>query len=137
MSTYSRFFSMYNKATKAGAIAYEGHGELVHDWTKGRTSSLRDLSPLELRRIERRIEELMDPVGASMQRQRRKIIAILAERGATKDGKPDMEHIQAWVLKYGYLHKELNAYTPNELPRLVTQAEAIVGTDLQAVRRNG
>ena len=53
MSTYSRFFSMYNKATKAGALAYDGHGELVHDWTKGRTSSLRDLSPLELRRIER------------------------------------------------------------------------------------
>ncbi|MBK7285950.1 MAG: hypothetical protein IPI95_01930 [Flavobacteriales bacterium] len=30
---------MYNKATKAGALAYDGHGELVHDWTKGRTSS--------------------------------------------------------------------------------------------------
>lgn len=137
MSTYSRFFSMYNKATKAGALAYDGHGELVHDWTKGRTSSLRDLSPLELRRIERRIEELMDPVAASLQRQRRKVIAILAGRGVTKDGKPDMPHIYAWVRKYGYLHQELNAYTREELPRLVTQAEAIAGTDLQAVQRNG
>ncbi|MBK7285951.1 MAG: hypothetical protein IPI95_01935 [Flavobacteriales bacterium] len=79
----------------------------------------------------------MDPVAASLQRQRRKVIAILAGRGATKDGKPDMPHIYAWVRKYGYLHKELNAYTREELPRLVTQAEAIAGTDLQAVRRHG
>ena len=136
MSTYSRFFAAYAKAINSGALVYEHYSDLVHDWTDGRTASLRSLSPVELRRMERRIEDLVNPVAASLQRQRRKIIAILAGRGATKDGRPDMERIHAWVLKYGYLHQPLNAYGPKELPRLVTQAEAIVASDINAVSKH-
>lgn len=135
MSHYAHFFLLYNQARRSGLLPYAEHGELVHDATQGRTSSLRELSPQELRALEQRILELIDPAEASMQRQRRKVIAILAARGCINAaGRPDMAHIHAWVEAYGYLHKPLNDYTSKELPRLVTQAEAIVASDLKAVR---
>lgn len=135
MSNYAHFFSLFNAARKRGLMPYADHHELVSDATQGRTTSLRDLSPQELRALEQRILELVDPAEASLQRQRRKIIAILAGRGCiTPGGKPDMAHIHAWVQRYGYLHKPMNDYTNKELPRLVTQAEAIVASDFKAVR---
>lgn len=135
MSSYAHFFMLFNQARRSGLMPYAEHHELVSDATRGRTSSLRDLSPQELRALEQRILELVDPAEASMQKQRRKIIAILASRGCTTpQGAPDMAHIHAWVERYGYLHKPMNDYTNKELPRLVTQAEAIVASDLKAVR---
>lgn len=135
MSSYAHFFMLFNQARRSGLMPYAEHHELVSDATRGRTSSLRELSPQELRALEQRIRELIDPAEASMQKQRRKIIAILASRGCTTpQGAPDMAHIHAWVERYGYLHKPMNDYTNKELPRLVTQAEAIVASDLKAVR---
>lgn len=126
---------LFNEARRSGLMPYAEHHELVSDATQGRTASLRDLSSKELRDLEQRIVEMVDPAEASMQRQRRKIIAILASRGCTTpEGRPDMAHIHAWVERYGYLHKPMNDYTNKELPRLVTQAEAIVASDLKAVR---
>lgn len=137
MASYARFFSLFRQAQKAGVMHFYDHAELVLAETGERTASLRDLRPDELHELERKIEELMDPKQASMQRQRRKVIGILAGRGVLNaQGKPDMPHILAWVLRYGYLHKDLNAYTLAELPRLVTQAEAIVATDIQAIQRH-
>jgi hypothetical protein len=135
MSNYAHFFMLFNEARRSGLMPYAEHHELVSDATQGRTASLRDLSSKELRDLEQRIVEMVDPAEASMQRQRRKIIAILASRGCTTpEGRPDMAHIHAWVERYGYLHKPMNDYTNKELPRLVTQAEAIVASDLKAVR---
>lgn len=132
---YARFFSLFRQGTQTGVLRYAEHGELVADATQGRTSSLRDLTPQELRTIEQRIAELVDPQEAARQRMRRKVIAILAARGTiTPQGKPDMVRVLVWVMKYGYLHKPLNAYTYAELPQLVTQAERIAASDLNAVR---
>ncbi|MBL8002362.1 MAG: hypothetical protein JNL05_10410 [Flavobacteriales bacterium] len=137
MSRYSRFFSLYHQAAKTEHWPYDGHGDLVADHTHGRTHSLRDLSTEELMAIERRIQELLDPNGDPANRMRRKVIGILAERGARlPNGKADMAHVHAWVAKYGYLHKHLNAYTVAELPKLVTQAEAITSSDIIAIRKH-
>ena len=133
--SYARFFSLFNQAKRQPDWPYDTHGELVREFTGGGTDSLRRLSYPELRKLEQRIEALaLDPKKAAAQRMRRKIIGILAARGAVNAlGRPDMEHVHAWVLRYGYLHKELNAYTVAELPKLVTQAEAIVASDLKAI----
>lgn len=132
--SYARFFSLYNQARKAGMLPHADHHELVADMTGGKRASLRDLSSKELWQLEQRIQELLDPRAASMQRQRRKVIAILAARGAVNaQGKPDMPRIEAWVRKYGYLHVELNAYDYEELPRLVGQAEAVMASDTKAI----
>jgi hypothetical protein len=39
------------------------------------------------------------------------------------NGKIDYGHFNAWLEKYGYLHKSLMEYTELELPELVTQLE--------------
>jgi hypothetical protein len=137
MANYNRFFTLYNKARNAGVLPYPTHHDLVGDATKGRTESLKDLTEDELRDIECGIQELLDPVGDKANRMRRKVIGILAARGAvTGDGKPHMGHVYAWVKKYGYLHKDFNTYTVQELPKLVTQAEAIMTSDIKAIQQN-
>lgn len=138
MSNYTRFFSLFNKAVRVGVVLDTDHHEFVKDYTGGRTESLKQLSPEELAQIEVHIQELMDPAAAAANRQRRKVIAILAARGCINaQGKPDMPHIYAWVQKYGYLHKHMNHYTNAELPRLVTQAERISASDMKALLANG
>lgn len=135
MSNYSRFFALYNRARRMPDWPYDDHRTLVSEFTHAATDSLRQLTAIELRRLENRLEELTaNPAAASAQRMRRKIIAILAGRGVVNaSGKPDMPRIYGWAAKYGYLHKHLNAYRYDELPRLVTQAEAIVASDLKAI----
>lgn len=138
MSTYARFFSLFRQAQRQPDWPYESHGELVAEFTGGQTDSLRKLTDRERWKLEVRLEEMIaDPQKQAAQRMRRKIIGILAARGVINaQGKPDMPHIHAWVLKYGYLHKPLNAYTNAELPRLVGQAEAILLSDIKAVAAN-
>lgn len=135
MSTYKRFFSLFNQAKRQSNWPYEEHSELVAEFTAGQTTSLRKLTERELRKLEERLEELIiDPKKQAGQRMRRKVIAILAGRGVVDaNGKPDMVRVYAWVRKYGYLHKDLNAYTAAELPKLVYQAESILASDLKAI----
>lgn len=59
-------------------------------------------------------------------RQRRKILSICHEMGWKKDGKLDWAKINAFLHKFGYLHKDLNDYTAAELPKLVTQFEHLL-----------
>lgn len=135
MSTYKRFFSLFKQAKLQGNWPYEDHSELVAEFTGGQTTSLRKLTQRELWKLEARLEEMIgDPKKQAGQRMRRKIIGILAGRGAvTTQGKPDMAQIYAWVLRYGYLKKDLNAYTVHELPKLVYQAESVLASDLKAI----
>jgi hypothetical protein len=136
MANYNRFFMLFRDSKVDPHFPYENHGELVSEFTEGRTGSLRSLTPDEVRGLERRLEEVAaDPRKAKAQRMRRKIIGILAARGAVNaQGKPDMDHVHAWVNRYGYLHKHFNAYTVAELPKLVSQAEAIVASDIKAIQ---
>lgn len=72
-----------------------------------------DAEEKELYRMKRNSEDAM----------RKKIISCCREMGWHKSGKADMLRIEAWVMKFGYLHKKMNDYTAKELPLLVTQAE--------------
>ncbi len=138
MSTYKRFFSLWNQGKRSPNWPYTDHSELVSEFTEGKTDSLRRLNERELYRLEDRLAELIaGPATQAAQRMRRKVIAILAARGVINaQGKPDMPHVYAWVRKYGYLKKDLNAYTVHELPKLVTQAERIMESDLKALLSN-
>jgi hypothetical protein len=67
--------------------------------------------------------------------QRRSLISCLREVGYNRGAHADMDAIYAWVLKYGYLHKELNEYTYEELPKLVTQAKNYRASYLQSLAK--
>ena len=62
----------------------------------------------------------------SANNMRRKIIAICCKTmQMVKDGKPDMTKISDFVVENGYLKKELNEYTYDELITLVSQFDKI------------
>ncbi len=69
--------------------------------------------------------------------QRRKIISLLRGIGFTTfDTKrggtiADMPRIHKYVEEVGYLHKNMNAYTSAELPKLVTQIEIIHNKEIK------
>lgn len=67
--------------------------------------------------------------------QRRSLISCLRECGYNHRGAADMDRIYQWVLKYGYLHKELNDYSYEELPKLVTQAKSYRASYLKSLNK--
>ncbi len=67
--------------------------------------------------------------------QRRKILSLCHELGwtyPTHGGKlvVNFQSLEKWMIKYSYLHKPLNYYTPRELPLLVTQFENLAAKEL-------
>lgn len=137
MANFSMFFALFNRARREGKVRVDDHREFVADYFDGARTGLSECTADELRKLERHLQELVDPVGASADRQRRKVIAICASHGMTAGGRPDMARINAWCTKYGFGHKPLNNYSNAELPRLVTQAERIAAADLKAIAANG
>lgn len=73
---------------------------------------------------------------------RKKIIALAHQMGwssihpSSGNKIADMPRINAWAVKYGYLHKELNEYTIEELPKLVTQFQNLYNTFLKAIQKS-
>lgn len=140
---YSAYFTIEKSL---GGRYFADRSEAVSMFTNGRKNSLKDLSEKEywtfIGWLNRTFSTLLENVEGSkgsdkdgqspvssvstdiLNHQRRKIIALLCKIGyLTADGKADMQRIYQWVKSHGYLHKPLNAYTAEELPRLVTQAE--------------
>lgn len=66
----------------------------------------------------------MSPEAVKCDRMRKKIISACREVGMNIGSRADMKRVNDWATQYGYLHKPLNSYTLEELPKLVYQAEA-------------
>jgi hypothetical protein len=105
--------------------------ELIRQYSDGRTDSTAQLDAMEAFKL---ISDLQKKVRLTPEEMRsdvmrKKIISMAREMGHVKieDGraKADMQHIDEWCKKYGYLHKGLNKYSYEELPRLVSQYEQV------------
>lgn len=132
---YYALFSMIKKIRSVGIPV--DREDLVYEYTGGRTKSLRELTPAEYEGLIKWLSRQIDAHNSNWQnspenQMRRKIIALFYKMGyrVTTIGyqhpsKADMTAIKVWVMKYGYLHKDLNEYTVEELPKLVTQVEEI------------
>jgi hypothetical protein len=126
-------------AAKLG-LDKDAKGALVSSYSNGRTSSSTDLYFDEAALLIK--QQQTNPAGqrdkggvliAAGNTMRRQVIAIFhemgahlpVEAGASTDVRPkiDMVRVNEWCCKSGYLHKELNKYTFDELPRLVYQAK--------------
>lgn len=124
---------------------------LVESFTHGRSESSRDLTDGEaiefIKYLKARLPQTQPPnpskdakhISNAMptfkantpaqqaNTMRKKIIALAHQMGwssihpASGNKIADMARINAWCEKYGYLHKKLNDYTVDELPKLVTQ----------------
>lgn len=101
---------------------------LVEQYTEGRSTSTKDMTINECQALIDHLAKVAIDTNADRANvMRRKAFAIAHELGwETQDGKVDREHFNAWMLKYGYLHKDINAYSLAELPRLLTQLEQLL-----------
>lgn len=106
-----------------GAMPYKT--DIILEFTQGRTSSARELTESEAVSIVKYLEKF-DPCD----RMRKKIFAICHTIGwlydqTDIDRKLNQAKIDAFIKRYGYLKKALNKYSRQELPKLVSQFEAI------------
>ncbi len=93
----------------------------IDAFTQGRTGSLRALTKYEAMDM---IRALDSPDGRSADTQRKKVISYARAAGWTRhNGKADMERINNWCIQYGHGHQPLNDYTPEQLPKLIYQAQ--------------
>jgi hypothetical protein len=81
-----------------------------------------------LRDCNTRMEHICD-------KMRKKILSRYHEMGYTIAGKLDMPRVKESILKYGYLHKDLNKYTFSELPKLVYQVDNMLSDYLKAFKK--
>lgn len=106
--------------------------ELVEMASEGRVSSSAYLSINECSALIKHLQEICDRKDQAAVKMRRKIMSLCYELGwTTKLGKVDYNHLNAWMLKFSYLHKPLMSYNSKELPKLVTQLETIINKSLK------
>lgn len=119
---YGKFFSLLKAANEKGHLI--NRKDLIYGFTEGRTESLKEVSPSELREMEMHLQQLVHSDQDKADKMRKKVISVFHHLNIRDEkGRVKMEAVNAWCKKYGYLHKPLNDYTVSELPRLVTQAE--------------
>lgn len=112
---------------------------IVRSFTANRTDSTRAMKDNEAAALIGHLKS-MDVVDTRSEKMRKKILSMAHEMGwekevessklkveSSKFGKRaiDMEHVNNWCKSRGYLHKPLDDYTYNELPRLVSQFEQV------------
>lgn len=108
------------------AIDPETKEELIYNHTAGRTVSIRELSKIEAEKVIKFLTSQGRVTETPASRMRRKIISMAHELGwKVPGGKVNMERLNEWCIKYGYLSKPLNKYRTDELTGLVTQFEKV------------
>lgn len=124
-------------------ISKEGKQDLVLSATKGRTSSSAEMEVMEAQSLINWLaqeakaklrQKYPQPVASPEDRMRKKILSICHDLAwENKDGKVDWDKLNAYLIKYGYLHKSLHLYKYKELPTLVTQFENLLKHHYQKI----
>lgn len=109
--------------------------ELVRAYTSGRTASSAEMDEREagglIDHLERHVMQMEKSRKSNT--MRRKIIAMAHQLGWTAEGKIDMTRVNAWCVKNGFGHKPLNAYSYEELPKLVSVFETMYKQVLEKI----
>lgn len=109
--------------SKAG-IDKEQKKSMVAGFSEGRCTSSRDLFFDEAAALIRHLKTLQPNYHAA-QKMRNKILYYAHEMHWEKGGKVDIKRVDEWCRKFSFLHKPLDQYEYNELPKLVTQFEKV------------
>lgn len=112
--------------------------DLVMQASNGRTTHSTELTMSEMRGLLEHLGGKQDK-EALLKRSnmmRRRIFSMCYTLGwvkydeAEKRDVVDKDRLDGWLIKYGYLHKDLQQYEYRELPRLVTQFENFMKSTL-------
>ncbi len=138
--------NQYHAIVSKMRLTKEQKSDLILSFSNGRTSSSADLSREEMQLLINRLNAMQyrhisnsnvrvnfyadDPAD----KMRKKCLSIVHELGwEMSDGQINWQTFNAWLFKYGYLHKSFNNYTYEELPRLVTQLENLLKSNYERI----
>jgi hypothetical protein len=109
-------------------ISKDAKEAIMLGFTAGRSASSKDLRYAEASELIKHLEA-GDPNREAAEKMRGKILYYAHEMGwhTFKNGRfvADVKRIDEWCLKYGYMKRKLDGYSYQELPRLVSQFEAV------------
>lgn len=95
--------------------------DLVLAFTEGRSESSREMTAIEATLLINYLKSLDNTTEAS-NTMRRKILSMCHRiHWITGESSVDMHRLNKWCVASSYLKKELNQYTYQELPKLVSQ----------------
>ena len=98
--------------------------DLVHSFTRGRSTSRKDLTNQEAINFIAYLESGGSQEIMKAEVMKNKIISLAHEmQWELPGGKVDMNRVNGWCAKFGYLHKVLDDHVYKELPKLITQFE--------------
>ena len=112
-------------------ISGEAKEDLIYSFTNKRETSSSKMEVRECQNLNNHLQHLVNELGFAEDDRanvmRKKILSVCHEMNwKLENGTLDWERLNAWLMKYGYLHKELNEYSYKELPKLVTQFENMI-----------
>lgn len=117
----------------------EYKAELVRQYTNGRETSTTRLSYHEAAAIIKDLESMAPKTQAEIASDvmRKKMLVYAYGMGIINPatGKADVSRVDNWCKAYGYLHKGLNEYTYEELPKLLTQYEQVYKSYLKSIKK--
>jgi len=127
MNTYAQYFAIERKLKNQGRQIERK--ELIADFTNGRTSSLRGLSPSEYQEFVAQLSKnLHDFKNSPENKMRQKVYALFVSKmGFSKD------QMNSWCLKYSKAHKPLQEHNYQELIVLVHQVEQVFQSQLKSL----
>jgi len=110
---------------------------IVETFTNGRTISSREMMKDEAAALIGHLKSL-EPTEKGALKMRNKILSMAHEMRWTKPSGSgvhivDMDHVNSWCKSRGYLKKPLDQYLYAELPKLVSQFEAVYKDFLKGV----
>lgn len=125
--------------TLCGKLSLDS-ADLAASYSSERTTHVSDLTGREAYELIKGLEKVGGLPESPDEKMKRKILSKahemgweLSERTASGRRKINMEKVDSWCIKYGYLHKPLDQYTASELPQLVTQFSNAYKSYLTAV----
>lgn len=98
---------------------------MVLTHTDGRTAHSSQMMHWECACMIKHLEQLAP--ASSEGKYRRKLISIAHKLNwYDANGKVDVDRLNSWCIKYGYLHKPLNEHKEQELVKLITQFKQLL-----------
>ncbi|MBL7902917.1 MAG: hypothetical protein JNK73_13050 [Bacteroidia bacterium] len=116
-------------------IDEETKEQLVYDFTSKRETSSSKMLVNECQALINHLIMMKNQTSKSVKTQldnspenkmRRKVLSVFHEMNWKNGSGLDWNRINNWMDKFSYLHKPLNNYTKEELPKLITQVEQIL-----------
>lgn len=95
---------------------------IILGFTNQRTSSSKEMTMQEAKALIQWLNDKQSKENDACNQMRRKILSMAHKiQWELPCGKVDMVRVNSWSKANSYLKKELNQYTYNELPKLVSQ----------------